>query len=115
MRRKAQLGKFSKMLTRTGAMPALVYGHQVLGVAPAALLALRRQASKAIAGKGFGRCLTTTLGLTMGSEDPGLALPRQLLSEWLQFWRRHPEYRQRVQRAWRLLHATLKALPQRRR
>ncbi|CAK0881441.1 unnamed protein product, partial [Prorocentrum cordatum] len=95
MRRKVRLGEYTKMLHKRG--------HN------------RRQASRAIAGKGFGRCLTTTLALTLDEDDPGLALPRQLLGEWMQLWRRHPEHRQRVQRAWRLLYQKLKALPQARR
>ncbi|CAK0841289.1 unnamed protein product, partial [Prorocentrum cordatum] len=78
LRRRASMGTYAQKLHRTGARPALIYGHQVLGAAPCFMPRLCRQASRAIAGKGFGRCLTTTLALLMGDDDPGLALPRQL-------------------------------------
>ncbi|CAK0907038.1 unnamed protein product, partial [Prorocentrum cordatum] len=66
MRRKARLGKCTRMPRKTGVQPALIYGHQVFGVAPTALLKLRRPASRAMAGRGFGRCLATTLALALG-------------------------------------------------
>ncbi|CAK0881497.1 unnamed protein product, partial [Prorocentrum cordatum] len=87
LRRRASMGTHAQKLHRAGALHALIYGHQVLGLAPHLMLRLRRQASRAIAGRGFGRCLTTTLALLMGSGDPALALPSQPAAEWLQFWR----------------------------
>ena len=115
MRKKASLGRFARKLHRTGAQPALVYGHQVLGTAPSLMLGLRRKACRAIAGKGFGRCMTTALALLMGDEDPGLSLPQQLVSEWLQFWRRHPEHHARVKRAWVTIYGELSGRPPERR
>ena len=93
----------------------MVYGHQVLGTAPSLMLGLRRKACRAIAGKGFGRCMTTALALLMGDEDPGLSLPQQLVSEWLQFWRRHPEHHARVKRAWATIYGELSGRPPERR
>ena len=111
MRKRASLGKYARKLRRAGAQPALIYGHQALGTAPYLTLRLRRQAGRAIAGKGFDRCLTTTLALLMADDDPGLALPSQLVAEWLQFWRRHPEHHARIKRAWADIYQELRGRP----
>ena len=55
--------------------------------------------------------VNTTLAVLQGEDDPGLALPRQLLAEWLQHWGRHPEHHRRIARAWIILYADLQKRP----
>ncbi|CAK0903150.1 unnamed protein product [Prorocentrum cordatum] len=68
LRMRASMVTYAQKVHRTGAQPALIYGRQVPST-----VRLRRQASKVIAGKGSGRCLTTTWALLMGGSEFGLA------------------------------------------
>eukprot|EP00959_Pyramimonas_sp_CCMP1952_P002008 41198-Pyramimonas_sp.AAC.1 len=65
------------MLWTTGAQPQATHGHQVAGLAPSSILAMRRGAAASAVGKGPGRCLTSTLAALYGQRDPGLELRRQ--------------------------------------
>ena len=86
-----------------------MYGYQINGVSPTEILELRRQAVKSVAGRSFGRCLTTTLACTHGAADPGLALPIGLIREWLTVWKSNPHYHRRVKLAWPHLWRKLRA------
>ena len=108
LRRKAALSLESRQLWTTGAFPQQSYGYQINGVSPTELLELRRQAVKSVAGRSFGRCLTTTLACTHGASDPGLALPCGLVKEWLAVWKLNPSYHRRVTQAWPHLWRKLK-------
>eukprot|EP00959_Pyramimonas_sp_CCMP1952_P418636 8769946-Pyramimonas_sp.AAC.1 len=63
VRRGARLQRISRGLWSTGSLPQGTYGHQHYGVPAYEMVRLRRQAGRAAAGAGPGRCLTTTLAI----------------------------------------------------
>ncbi|CAK0833205.1 unnamed protein product, partial [Prorocentrum cordatum] len=81
LRRTAALGREARCLWATGAFPQAVYGHQVHGAPPSALLALRRQAAAAVAGGQGVRCLTSTLAASFCLTDVAVELRRQQASK----------------------------------
>eukprot|EP00959_Pyramimonas_sp_CCMP1952_P143558 3005286-Pyramimonas_sp.AAC.1 len=92
--------KVCKSLWAAGVQPQSMYGHRVFGSPPSRLLRVRRQASSAIAGAKRGICLTSVLEATMGSKDPGLEVPKQLVWGWLTVWFSRPDIHQQVKRSW---------------
>ena len=107
MRRQKRLAVITKALWSTAAQPQATYGHQAMGLAPSTILLLRRSAAAAAAGRGPGRCFTSTLAALYGDKDPVLELRRQVLAEWLELWRRAPELHCSVELAWPKLRARL--------
>ena len=71
-----------------------------MGTPPSSITVLRRQAASSVAGKGPGRCLTTTLSLWMGDQDPAISLRVQLVRAWIDMWTHSPHLHERIVRSW---------------
>eukprot|EP00959_Pyramimonas_sp_CCMP1952_P414516 8685063-Pyramimonas_sp.AAC.1 len=72
------------------------------------------QASRAAAGRGPGKCLTSALAIMCGGAGPAKSVPREQLTVWLGLWRSNPELRARIAKAWRLAARRLRAAGERR-
>ena len=91
----------ARALVKTGAVPATRYGHQAVGLAPTAMLALRRDMSYSMAFGGKGNCTTTVLALTSGpSEDPEVSYRVDSLQHWFAFWNKSPHLHRDVNTVW---------------
>ena len=108
LRRAAALGHEARCLWPTGARPQATNGHQVHGTSPSALVALRRQASAAVAG-------SRTLAASFGLSDPGIEMRRQLVLEWLCQWQLQPSIHRRIKIVWPIIRARLAKAEQQRR
>jgi ribonuclease HI len=74
-----------RTLIWTGAKPQGTWGHQGVGLAPTAILQIRRQFAAAAMIRRSGGCTTTAFALTVGPDsDPMVSIRVELLQCWLQ-------------------------------
>ena len=74
----------SRLAATTGAIPQASYDAKIYGAPPSTTQRWRRCLGQSVAGKRWGRCLTTTLALHVGSLDPSTTVPIALAGTWLQ-------------------------------
>ncbi|CAK0894907.1 unnamed protein product, partial [Prorocentrum cordatum] len=82
MRKQVRLSRLTKALWSTAAQPKAARGRQALGLAPIALLRLRRSAAASAAARGPDRCLAGLLGALRGGEGPAIE-SRALTRTWV--------------------------------
>ena len=107
MKRIAPLAKKvrgARVLTRTGAIPQALWGHQALGVAPRTLKDLRTAAASASGIGGAGRCASTAIALSLGpSKDPAVMIAEQQVSFYFQLFKSDSTLRALTVRHWESL------------
>ena len=86
-------------LFKTGVAPQACYHAKVHGMPPSTVRSVRRGAGAACAPKRHGRCLTATLAIEYGKDDPGIAIPVALFREWFELMS-DSSYHMRAEAAW---------------
>ena len=86
----------AKKLACTNLMPVGTFGVPALGMPPSRVRSFRAAAARACH-NGELFCTTTAIALHLQQhKDPGVAIPIQVLSSWIELWNTHTETAKRV-------------------
>ena len=81
-------------------MPVGTFGVPALGMPPSRVRSFRAGAARACH-NGKLCCTTTAIALHLQQhKDPGVAIPIQVLSSWIELWVTHTDQRSRIRRIW---------------
>ena len=94
---------WASRLWQQAILPAVGYGHQLLGWAPSRLRTVRRMAAQACGFRESGRCLTSAIAIGLGTDrDPAVAMPCEVVFAWVALLHDPKFPGARVSRAWGL-------------
>ena len=93
--------RWATRLWKQAVLPAMSYGHELLGWAPSRLLHVRRLAADASGFHYKGRCLTTSIAVGLGGDqDPAVTMPKNIIFHWISLMHQPGFSFLRVERAW---------------